>query len=244
MRVEPFEVGSVVHVVKRGARGMEIVRDVSDQWRFARILYLLNDIYQDPLRSGGRWRKSDLRSVEEQSLFVRPEQWPERNPLVAVLSWTLLPNHFHLLLEEIREGGISKFMQRLCGSMTLAFNERYQERGSIFQGAYRSRTINVDEYLQYVLPYIAVKNVFELYPGGLKKALKEFEKAWQWAETYPFTSFQTHAYGTQSPIMDTVRLEALGISRGAEFKRQAKNMLFAHAERREEFAPLFLEAWD
>ena len=247
MRVEPFNVDSVVHVLKRSGRGMDIVRDESDRWRFVRILYLLNDEYQDPSRQD-RFR-TDVAEVASQtrnlgsSLFHRPEHWPQREPLVSVLAWTLMPNHAHLLLQEIREGGVSKFMQRLGCSMSNAFNQKYEEKGSIFQGAYKSRTVNTDSYLRYVLPYITVKNVFELFPGGLSSALKDFESAWQWASTYPFSSFQTHAFGGRSPIIDHERLSDLGIRSGTSFKRLARDMIFAHVALRKDFSLIMLEDW-
>ena len=65
-----------------------------------------------------------------------------------------MPNHFHLLLEETEEGGISKFMQGLCVSMSKHFNIKYEEKGSLFQGAFKSRTINDDYYLDLIHVYI------------------------------------------------------------------------------------------
>lgn len=258
MRVEPYGVGSVMHVVKRGTRGMEIVRDESDRWRFLKLLYLLNDIHQP--RNNARVCKSDLHTLitddgdtvnlgasqtctPASALFRRPEEWPDREPLVAILAWTLMPNHFHLLLRETREGGISKFMQRLCGSMSTAFNQKYEEKGSIFQGAFRGRTVDTDEYLRYVLPYIVVKNVFELYPDGLSNAIKDFDSAWRWASSYPFTSFRTSAHGDQSPIIDHAQLVDLGLLTPATFKRNSRDMLAGHLHTREDFAGLLLEDW-
>lgn len=221
MRVEPHTIGSVVHVVKRGARGVEIVKDDSDRWRFVRTLYLLNDTHQDT-----DWTREQY----DLPLFDRPSHWPNRDPLVAVLAWTLMPNHFHLLLCEIREGGVSKFMQRLSGSMTTHFNSKYEETGSIFQGSYKSRTVDSDEYLRYVLAYIAVKNVLELYPGGLSRAIKEFNKAWEWANSYSFSSFQATALGKPSPIIDHAKLKELGLP-GKDFKHMAYDMLVGHSEK-------------
>jgi len=229
---------------------MEIVRDEADRWRFARILYLLNDSHQTKHRRehqsspSPERHKSDL--CLDSRLFIRPDHWPERDPLVAILAWTLMPNHFHLLLQEIREGGISKFMQRLCGSMSAAFNEKYDEKGSIFQGAYKSRTIDSDPYFHHIVPYIAVKNVFELYPGGLREALRDYDTAWQWAKEYPFTSFQTHAFKSASPIIDMAHLRSLGVTEGSTFKTASWDMLMTHMnskEIREEHSNIFLEDW-
>lgn len=233
MRVEPFGVGSIVHIVKRGARGMNIVRDDSDRWRFVRNLYLLNDVFQPSERHHDRTRTA---------LFDRPTAWPQQKPLTSVLAWTLMPNHFHLLLYERQKGGVSKFMQRFCGSMSKHFNTKYQERGSLFQSSYHSRTIDTDEYLQYVFPYIVVKNVFELYVGGLPRAVKNFDHAWRWAASYPFSSFQTAALKKPSPILDGVRMKSLDLP-GKNFKRAAYNMLSAHVDKKKEVASLTLEPW-
>ena len=194
MRVEHFGVGSIVHVMKRGARGLPIVRTEADRRRFASLLYLLNDKHQDQ-----NWKHK----TTGLDLFERPLDWPERAPLVRILAWVLMPNHFHLLLEEVEEGGIAKFMQRLCGSMSAHFNAKYDEKGSLFQGGYKGRTVADDNYLGLLAPYIMVKNVFELYPGGLNKALKEFEKAWQWGVgSYEFSSLPEYAGVRAWPITE------------------------------------------
>src|ERR1035437_6659256 len=116
MRIEPYSVGSMVHVIKRGARGMNIVDDEDDKWRFTKTLFLLNDFYND-----ANWH----RETAHLKFLERPEHWPKRKPLVRILAWTLLSNHFHLLLQETDEGGIARFMQKLGGSMTLCFNAKY-----------------------------------------------------------------------------------------------------------------------
>jgi len=130
--------------------------------------------------------------------------------------------------------------------MTLAFNEKYEETGSIFQGAYQSRTVDTDEYLQYVHAYIVVKNTLENYPGGLKKVLNNFDAAWTWAlEHYPFSSLRTSATGIESPIIDMRAFQSLGFAHG-NFKRFAKSMLATHMQTRDdliEFKALQLEEW-
>lgn len=78
----------------------------------------------------------------------------------------MLENHFHLILEEIRENGISVFMKRIGTGIGTYFNIKYHEVGRIFQGPYKSKIIKEETYLRYLSVYVQVKNVFELYPGG------------------------------------------------------------------------------
>ena len=218
MRVQPFGVDSFVHVVKRGARGLPITREEKDRDRFVRLLYYLNDEHQSEF-----W-ELDVRRVGH---LEWPNQWPERRPLVRILAWTLMPNHFHLLLQEIQGDGVSRFMQRLCGSMSRHFNEKYEETGSLFQGSYRSRTIETDRYLRWAVSYVLVKNVFELYPGGYDRAVKEFEKAWRWGiDSYKFSSLASYARGDASPIIDTNVLEGFFRS-PKDFKECSRDMIMS-----------------
>lgn len=195
MRVEPHTVNSIVHVVKRGTRGLPIARDLQDKKRFPQLLYYLNDEYRDEY-----WE----RSIVGLAPFARPAQWPERHPFVKVLAWTLMPNHFHLVLKELCDGGIAKFMQKVCGSMTTHFNAKYNERGSLFQGAYRARTADLhgDTYLRYLAVYVMVKNPFELYPGGLARATEHFDEAYARASQYPFCSLGNYTGDATSAMVE------------------------------------------
>lgn len=234
MRIEPRSIGSIVHVVQRGTRGLDIVRDTYDRTRFSGLLFYLNDSFSDP-----NW----LKTAKTFKRLRRPDHWPERDPLVRILAWTLLSNHFHLLLEEIRENGTSKFMQRLCGSMSMAANAKYSEKGSLFQGSYKSRTVDTDEYFSYLSFYIQVKNVLEMYPGGLARAVRNFDDAWLWASRYPFSSFAHYATGEPSPITDRGRF--LELSPDAELsKSECREMLALHMQRHDEkYVDLCLEPW-
>src|SRR6185437_6505563 len=184
MRVDPHTVDSYMHALKRGSRGMPITKDDKDKWRFLRLLCHMNDEFKDEY-----WEKNTVGL----KLYERPESWPEKKPLVKILAWTLMPNHFHLLLKENVKGGIATFMQKLGNSMTTHYNFKYKEKGSIFQGSYKGKVVNEDRYLRWLASYIMVKNVFELYPGGLTAAAENFEDAWRWGTNYPFSSFENYA---------------------------------------------------
>jgi len=236
MRIEPFGVGSVLHVTNKGVRGANIVCDDDDRARFARSLYYLNDTHTDPY-----WH----RAVADIPPFSRPTDWPERSQIVRILGWTLLSNHFHLLLQEIIEGGIAKFMQRFGGSLSTCFNAKYHERGSLFQGSYRARLVSQDEHRQYVIFYVLVKNVLEMYPGGLSNAYVDFDRAWKWAGQYPHSSLLACVSGKSSPIIeDPDELIGSSIGVGDAYKKEAKELLgFYLQSRGEGFKDLMLENW-
>jgi len=181
-----FVVGNYVHVFNRGNRQLPIVYDDADKWRFLKILRYFNDEYSPQnifreletlINSGGC------------DHFEWPKFWPPHKSLVKILSYCLVPNHFHLLLKEIIKGGISKFMRKLGDGFTKYINIKYEQVGRIFQSPYKEKIIIGDpKNLHYLDAYIQVFNVFELYPGGIQIALREFNKAFEFALNYPFSS--------------------------------------------------------
>jgi len=193
MRVEPFTVGDFVHVFNRGNRGMPIFRDVNDKWRFLKILRFLNDEYlpSHPFREINSLAMFDVARLNPLAgkSFEWPKHWPPHKPLVKILSYKAKKDHFHLLLKEIVKGGISKFMKRVGDAYTKFFNTKYNEVGKVFQGSYRGRTLRGDiKNLHYLDAYIQVFNAFEEYPGGIKRALVNFDEAFEFALNDPFCS--------------------------------------------------------
>lgn len=223
MRKEPYGVGSFVHVFKRGARKMHIVRDEDDRWRFLKLLRYLNDA--DAPRN---WER-DITPENIRDGFSRPDHWKKPRPYVSVLAYCLMDNHFHLLLQERTEGGIAKFMQRLGTSMSAYFNARYGESGTLFQGSYKARTVKTDRQLQYLAAYINVKNPFERYPGGLERAAQEFDAAFAWAQEYPFSSLRDYATTPRSSLLD-VSAALKVLEHGAPFKRFARDVIYGKVD--------------
>lgn len=211
MRREPYGLGSFVHVIKRGARGLPFLKDTVDRDRFLLLLAHFNDVPSRPL-----WLR-DIHLHENLSPFERVPTWGEKEPLTRIHAFCAHANHIHLLLEEIVEGGVSAFMKKFGNGIAGYLNERYGEFGSPFQGAYRSKTIDDDVYLRYVYAYIHVKNTFEQFPKGYQAAEKDFDAAYAWATQFPYSSLYDHVgagrsnllNGNGRGIVDTALFESL-----------------------------------
>ncbi len=205
MRKESFGVGNYVHVYNRGNKKQAIVKDELDKQHFLQMLFYFNTEITPPnqfqdLRSNLRLNLNE--NLNEQNEFIWLDSWMPRKPIVKILAFILMKNHFHLLLEEVVYGGIAKFMQRLGTGMTMYYNTRYQDTGTLFQGSYKAKVVGKDLYLKYLNVYIQVKNGFELYNGGFEAAMKEFDKAYKWATEFPYGSL-SHYYGKIAmPIVD------------------------------------------
>jgi len=199
------------------------VKDNVDRWRFLQMLYYFNSEYAppNPMQTLQKILKSDFNTKLEW-----PREWPEKNPLVKIHSFTLMDNHYHLVLEEIKESGVTRFMRKLGTGMTNRFNTRHNETGRLFQGAYKARRVGKDNYLQYLLVYVHIKNVFELYPGGFENALRNFDDAFEFAAKYPYSSLGAYFSNAHiaTPITTTDMCKETFASRD-DFKEFAKNCM-------------------
>lgn len=81
-------------------------------------------------------------------------KFPKLNNEVEVISYCLMSNHFHLLLYQISENGITKLMRRLATGYVMYFNDKYNRVGGLFQGTYKASLINKDDYLHHISRYI------------------------------------------------------------------------------------------
>jgi len=69
------------------------------------------------------------------------------------LAWSLIPNHFHLLLRP-NQSSLASFMRRLLTGYAVSFNRRHQRVGHLFQNRYKSIVCQEDSYLLELVRYI------------------------------------------------------------------------------------------
>ena len=166
--------GEYYHVFNRGAHKTNLFRDDKDWMRF---LFLL--LYcQAPVSIPNAKRFMAPAAVA--SGFRVPlhyEDEIEKTRLVELVSFCIMPNHFHLILREVKENGISDYLQRVSLGYTSYFNTKHGASGHLFQGRYKSIHITDNDQLLYLSAYIH-RNPRELAKWkGLEQA-------------YPYSSLQ------------------------------------------------------
>ena len=110
------------------------------------------------------------------------------NPKVTIISFCLMPNHFHLLLRQEIDGGISKFVSDLQNCITLFFNRKNKCKGPLFERQFKTSHIKNLELLLHVSRYIHL-NPFSAY---LMRNSEDLIK-------YPYSSLSYY----MDPLLDT-----------------------------------------
>jgi len=139
------------HVYNRGVDKKSVFSDKEDYNRFLVSLIVLNTT--KPV--GGIFQFNKRNKINTIDLLGRHSM--STNPedrLVEILSYSLLPNHFHLILKEKVEKGVSSYMRKLSNAYTKFYNFKYKRSGFLFQGRYKKVEINSDNQLKYLFGYV------------------------------------------------------------------------------------------
>lgn len=168
--------GEYYHVYNRGAFKKPVFLEQRDYVRFMfEILY-----FQSPVQFPhiGRLVSSYTSKVGyelEESEFDSVLQ----GRYVELVGFCIMPNHYHLLIRELAEGGIARYMQRIGNAYTKYTHAKYGSSGHTFQGRYQTSHVKDSEYLMHLSAYIH-RNPREL-------------KSWKGREIeYPWSSYQDY----------------------------------------------------
>src|SRR3989344_1032012 len=189
----PFAPNEWYHCYTRGVDKRRVFENTSDYERFLQLLYLCNS---DPAT-----KRSDLLHTTTATVMARERS----EPMVAVGAYCLMPNHFHLLLKEKTEGGISQFMRKVGISYAMYFNIKRERVGNVFVRPFRSKHVADDLYFRRVVQYIHL-NAADLYNTAWKqcgtKSLKKLERQLQ---QYRYSSMWDYTLMTrpERAILDT-----------------------------------------
>lgn len=147
MRKEQFSKGEHYHIFNRGTDKREIIADEEDRRRFFQSIEEFNTTA--PI--GSIYENSFLKSKNHQL-------GSSASKLVNFICYCVNPNHYHFLLEQVAEEGISKFMHRLGTGYTKYFNKKYGRSGVLFQGVFKAILVDSNEYLLHLSAYINLNN--------------------------------------------------------------------------------------
>lgn len=177
-------VDNIRHVFNRGVNKINIFNSDADRKRFVECLYKFNDV-DGALRSRAK------------NIFDNP---PKQEKLVEILKWTLMPNHFHLLLVEKVDGGITEFMKRLGNGYTKYFNIKYKRSGYLFQNNAKMVLLENDQQFLYIPYYIDLNILDTEFANWKESGIRDTRGAINFLENYKWSSFQDFSSGQPATL--------------------------------------------
>lgn len=168
-RILPLVTGEYYHIINRGINKQSVFLGSNDYKRAIKVLkfYAFNPEIKFS-------RFLSFPSAERVKLWERIVS--KDNKLVEFICFCFMPNHFHLLLKQNKDGGISKFMSNFQNSYTRYLNTKYDQIGPIFQGRFKAVRIEDDIQLLHLSRYIHLNP----YSSFIVKTLNDLLE-YQWS---------------------------------------------------------------
>lgn len=169
-----FSIGEFYHAYNRGGNKSVIFLDDKDRERFQKLLFICNG----------------TKPVIFKTIQGLPLDKVNRGEtLVDIGAYCLMPNHFHLLLKEKIEKGISLFMSKLLTSYSMYFNKKYERTGPVFESRFKATHLNEDKYLKYIFSYIHLNPIKIIDPLWKENGITDLQKSKIYLLDYKYSSY-------------------------------------------------------
>jgi putative transposase len=217
-----FSLDEFYHIYDRGVDKRIIFFDDNDKERFIRLLYLCNGTFPVIYRNVQTLPIGDIRVGKK---------------LVAIGAYCLMPNHFHVLIKEVEEGGIVRFMSKLLTAYSSYFNKKYDRTGALFGTEFKASHLDSDEYLKYIFAYIHLNPVKVIDPNW-KEKLFNVDTARVFLNRYSYSSYKDYAIGNRE---ESLILNKVAFPEYFKDRDNFQNYLYDWIDIRRELEPLKLD---
>ncbi|MBI5045917.1 MAG: transposase [Candidatus Niyogibacteria bacterium] len=170
-----FSIGEFYHLYNRGNNKGKIFLNDNDKVRFLNLLFLCNDT-----------KSIVFRDIPKSAIYNKKRR---ANTLVDIGGYCLMPNHFHLLVHEKEENGISLFMQKLLTAYSLYFNKKHNRTGKLFEGVFGAAHADDDGYLKYLFAYIHLNPIKLIEPHWKETGIVDIARAEKFLHDYKYASY-------------------------------------------------------
>lgn len=134
-RKQTFSVDEYYHLYNRGVEKRLIFQDKQDYEHFQFLMFICNSNRSIVLRDIGN-------------------NFDRKETIVDIGAYCLMPNHFHFLVREKTENGLSTYMRKLMTAYSMYFNKKYKRTGKLYENVFKATHCNNDLYLKYLYSYI------------------------------------------------------------------------------------------
>ncbi len=172
-RKQTFAPGEFYHLYNRGTDKRVIFQNEKDYEHFLFLLYVCNTK-----------KNIELRNLDKE--FERGET------LVDIGAYCLMPNHFHLLVYEKVDNGISKYMLKLLTAYSMYFNKKYKRTGGLYEGSFKSTLIDSDRYLKYMYSYIHLNPAKLIDKNWKEDKKRNAVQLLNYVFSYPYSSIKEY----------------------------------------------------
>ncbi len=236
-RKEKFVNDEIYHIILRGLDDNLIFKDINDYYRGIFSIYEFNNAKPIEIR---KRRQARRKEKKKESGSPSSATVDKRDKFVDMLCFCFMPNHIHLLLKQLKDDGIIKFMRKVGTGYAKYFNRKYNRKGYVFQNRFKDVHIEDDNQLRTIFNYIHVNPASLIEPCWKEKGIKNSNKVIKFLEEYKWSSYKDYIGKNNFPSV-TERNFILNFMGGSEGCKLAIEDWMEHKKILNQFKNLLLE---
>lgn len=184
IRKEKFCPGEYYHIYNRTLLNTDEFKDIWNAKKLAQTFWVANST--NSTLAFDYIRKEINPSTEKIKEYLNRGE-----KLVNVLCYSIMPNHYHLLLEELIENGISNFVRKCNTSIAKYINIKTERKGPLFESKFKAKHIDSNKYLLHLSLYIHL-NPLDFLTGKewRNNKISDWEKEKNKLLNYPWSSIK------------------------------------------------------
>lgn len=197
------------HLLNRGVDKRTIFLDTQDYARFVQGMFEFNSSHPVPnikRNSSFSAPSPSLGGFDPKAATRGFEQ--EMARIVDIHGWCLMKNHYHLLVSERKEGGLTQFIRKLNIGYAKYFNEKYKRSGTLFQSRTKKVHINSDAHFLHILNYVHLNPLDYVNDAAdwRERKITGHEQALDYLKEYKWSSYKDYIGSKNFPSILTTEL--------------------------------------
>jgi len=150
MRKDPLVIGETYHIFTRSIAEYVVFNSVGDWQRMQQLIkyyQVSNEIKFSNF--------IELKLVQQNGFYNAINVFSkDKQSLVQIIAYCLMPTHIHLILKQLTDNGISKYMKAILDSYSKFFNTIHNRKGPLWESRFNSVLVDNDEQLMHLTRYI------------------------------------------------------------------------------------------
>jgi len=147
MLKDPIVNGEIYHVFSKSIAGFKIFNNDAEYSRIKDVV-----VYYQAEKQPIKYSKFKERNMQ----YDKSENIEK---LVQIICYCFMPTHIHLVLKQLKDGGISKFVNNILNSYSHYFNIKHNRKGHLWEGRFKHVLVNTDEQFLHLTRYIHLNPV-------------------------------------------------------------------------------------
>lgn len=154
MRKDLLVTDSVYHIFNKSIAGYKIFNNNEDYSRIVNVF-----CYYQREKPGINFSKFISAADKNGCDYYDFSSLIDRRKHVEIIAYCVMPTHFHIILKQVLDRGISIFMNNIQNSYTRYFNIKNKRKGPLWESRFKSVLVEKDEQLLHLTRYLHLNPV-------------------------------------------------------------------------------------